>query len=184
MRFLSIAIAIFLFMSFIAACSNSQENSTVNETHADPAVAEEKKTEEKPVKEKPKNSEEKSNSPGKTFLTKDEFNKMFNLDPEEKQYENGKFQLKDGSIIYADDLVYGESELFLYATATFYQGKLVHLQVETNKPAEEVFKGLGITPTKDVIVETKDWGDIIVHDITFDKTFEDSNITVFPNEWD
>jgi hypothetical protein len=134
MRFLSIALSIFLFMALIAACSNSQENSKVNETQAKPAVAEEKKTEEKPIKENPKNSEEKSNSTGKTFLSKDEFNKMFKLDPEEKQYENGKFQLKDGSIIYADDLMYGESELFSYASAIFYKGKLAHLQIETDKP--------------------------------------------------
>jgi hypothetical protein len=125
-----------------------------------------------------------STVPSKTFLTKDEFNKMFKLDPEEKQYPNGKFQLKDGSIVNADYLMYGENDLFSYAMTIFYQGKLVHLQVETNKPVEEVFKGLGITPTKDVIVETKDWGDVLIHDITFDKTFEDSNIAVFPNEWD
>jgi len=33
---------------------------------------------------------------------KDEFNKMFKLDSEEKQYSNGKFQLKGGSIVDAD----------------------------------------------------------------------------------
>jgi len=109
---------------------------------------------------------------------------MFKLDSEEKQYPNGKFQLKGGSIVNADFLMYGENDLFDYASAIFYQGKLVHLQVETNKPAEEVFEGLGITPTKDVTVETKDWGETLVHDITFDKTFNDSNIAVFPNEWD
>lgn len=120
----------------------------------------------------------------KTFLTRDEFNKRFKLDSSEKQYENGKFQLKDGSTINADYLTYGESELFTYATATFYQGKLVHLQVETDKSLEEILKGLGITTTKDTKVETQNWGDTFVHDITFDTTFLDSNIAVFPNEWD
>jgi phage terminase small subunit len=129
-----------------------------------------------------KDTEQQTNN--KTFLTKDEFNKQFKLDSSEKQYENGKFQLKDGSTINADYLTYGESELFTYAIATFYQGKLVHLQVETDKSLEEIFKGLGITPTKDIKVETQNWGDTFVHDITLDKTFDDSNIAVFPNEWD
>lgn|GEM_PF-4411782 len=117
-------------------------------------------------------------------MTKDEFNKRFKLDPYEKQYENGKFQLKDGSTVNADYLTYSESELFTYATAIFYQGKLVHLQVETDKSLEEILKGTEITTTKDTKVETQSWGDTFVHDITLDKIFDDSNIDVLPSEWD
>ncbi|KFZ32287.1 hypothetical protein JS44_12515 [Anoxybacillus flavithermus] len=60
---------------------------------------------------------------------------------------------------------------------------MVDIQIDTDKPIEEVFKGLGITATKDIIVETKNWGDTFVHEITFDKKFLDSNIAVYPNEW-
>jgi urease accessory protein UreE len=149
-------------------------------------VQEEKKagdTQEKQQNERQqtkKDTEQQSTT--KTFLTKDEFNKRFKLDSNEKQYENGKLQLKDGSIINADYLVYGESDIFSSASAIFYQGKLVHLQVETDKSLEEILKGLGITTTKDTKVETQNWGDTFVHDITFDKTFDESNIAAFPNE--
>jgi hypothetical protein len=164
-----------------------------NEQQAQPAskpkdVQEEKKTEDTQEKQQNKQQQTKKDTEqqttNKTFLTKDKFNKLFKLDPNEKQYENGMFQLKDGSTINADYLTYGESELFTYATATFYQGKLVHLQVETDKSLEEILKGLGITTTKDIKVETQNWGDTFVHDITLDKTFDDSNIAVFPNEQD
>jgi hypothetical protein len=149
-------------------------------------VQEEKKagdTQEKQQNERQqtkKDTEQQSTT--KTFLTKDEFNKRFKLDSNEKQYENGKLQLKDDSIINADYLVYGESDIFSSASAIFYQGKLVHLQVETDKSLEEILKGLGITTTKDTKVETQNWGDTFVHDITFDKTFDESNIAAFPNE--
>ena len=162
-----------------------------DEQQAQPAskpLQEEKKagnTQEKQQNEQQQTKKDtEQQPPTKTFLTKDEFNKRFKLDPNEKQYENGKFQLKDGSIINADYLVYGESNIFSSASTIFFQGKLVHLQVETDKSLEEILKGLGITTTKDTKVETKDWEDTFVHEITFDTTFLDSNIAVFPNEWD
>ncbi|GAJ41687.1 hypothetical protein GCA01S_087_00090 [Parageobacillus caldoxylosilyticus NBRC 107762] len=59
---------------------------------------------------------------------------------------------------------------------------MVHLQVETDKSLEEILQVLEITPTKDIKVETQNWGDTFVHDMTFNKTFDDSNLTVLPNE--
>jgi hypothetical protein len=159
----------------------SKPKTTQEEKKEGDTQEKEQETTDKQQQTKKNTEQQISNEP---FLTTDEFNKRFKLDPNEKQYENGKFQLKNGSTINADYLTYGESELFTYATATFYQGKLVHLQVETDKSLEEIFKGLGITPTKDIKVETQNWGDTFVHDITLDKTFDDSNIAVFPNEWD
>lgn len=178
--------AILVILFIIGSVTGNSDN----EQQAQPAskpVQEEKKagdTQEKtPDKQQQTKKDTEQQSTTKTFLTKDEFNKRFKLDPNEKQYENGKFQLKDGSTINADYLTYSESELFTYATAIFYQGKLVHLQVETNKSLEEILKGLGITTTKDTKVETQNWGDTFVHEITFDKKFLDSNIAVYPNEW-
>ncbi|MGZ0084601.1 hypothetical protein ACWNXI_03200 [Caldibacillus thermoamylovorans] len=171
------AIIVVLFVIGSVAGNDEQEA----KPQAKPAVAEKKAEEKTADKEKQANTEQQTTN--KTFLTKDEFNKMFKLDPNEKQYENGKFQLKDGSIINADYLVYGESNIFSSASAIFYQGKLVHLQVETDKSLEEILKGLGITTTKDTKVETQNWGDTFVHDITFDKKFDISNIDVLPSEW-
>ncbi|GGJ73211.1 urease accessory protein UreE [Anoxybacillus voinovskiensis] len=147
-------------------------------------IQEEKKEEDaqKKYQNEQQQAKKEDQSTSKTFLTKDEFNKRFKLDSSEKQYDNGKFQLKDGSTINADYLTYGKSELFTYAVAIFYQGRLVHLQVETDKLLEEILKGLGVTATKDTKVETQNWGNTFIHDITFDKIFDESNIAVFPNE--
>ncbi|OQO98785.1 hypothetical protein BSK33_16335, partial [Geobacillus sp. 44B] len=55
------------------------------------------------------------------------------------------------------------------------------LQVLEITPTKDI-KVLEITPTKDIKVETQNWGDTFVHDMTFNKTFDDSNLTVLPNE--
>jgi hypothetical protein len=181
--------AILVVLFIIGSMTGNSDDEQQAQSASKPKVVQEEKkegdTQEKQQKTPDKQQQTKKETEQQTnnqSLTKDEFNKRFKLDPNEKQYENGKFQLKDGSTVNADYLTYGQSELFTYATATFYQGKLVHLQVETDKSLEEILKGLGITATKDTKVETKNWGDTFVHDITLDKTFDDSNIAVFPNE--
>jgi hypothetical protein len=52
---------------------------------------------------------------------------------------NSKFQLKDGSIIDADYLMYGESKLFSYSTATFIKENWFIFQIETDKPVERSY---------------------------------------------
>ncbi|WHY64698.1 hypothetical protein [Neobacillus sp. SuZ13] len=113
----------------------------------------------------------------KTFITKDEFNKMFKIDTEEEQFNNGKFQLKDNSIVKADYLSYGENDLFDYALAVFYNGKLASIQIETSKSQEELEKAFGIKFGDKI--EPYKFG----YEITFDKMFHESNISIYPNEW-
>ncbi|WP_432199222.1 hypothetical protein [Anoxybacillus gonensis] len=178
--------AILVVLFIIGSVTGNNDDEQQAQPASKPVQEEKGDTQEKQQETTDKQQQTKKDTeqqpPTKTFLTKDEFNKRFKLDPNEKQYENGKFQLKDGSIINADYLVYGESNIFSSASTIFYQGKLVHLQVETDKSLEEILKGLGITTTKDTKVETQNWGDTFVHDITLDKTFDESNIAVFPNE--
>jgi urease accessory protein UreE len=182
--FWAILVVLFIIGSVTGNSDDGQQAQPASKpkvTQEEKGDTQEKQQETTDKQQQPKKDTEQQTT-NKTFLTKDEFNKRFKLDSSEKQYENGKFQLKDGSIINADYLVYGESDIFSSASAIFYQGKLVHLQVETDKSLEEILKGLGITTTKDTKVETQNWGDIFVHDITFDKTFDESNIAAFPNE--
>lgn len=114
-------------------------------------------------------------------LTVDEFNKKFDQDPEEEQFPNGKYQLKDGSIVKADSYSYRESTIFDYATVTFFKGKIAHLQMDTKSSIESIEKGLGIS-LKDARIEKYKYGN--GYEVIFDETFSDENIARFPNEWD
>lgn len=114
-----------------------------------------------------------------TTITKEEFNAKFQLDPDEKQYENGVFEFKDGTKVNADYLVYGRSDLFDFAMVTFYNGELVDVQFETSKTPDELEEGLGMT-FENAQVEVFPIG----VEVTFNPTFHDNNIAVFPNEWD
>lgn len=147
---------------------------------------------EEPVKEEESDEEESSvvepskeeetqpvDVPLKTTITVDEFNAKFKLDEEEEQYPNGKFQLKDGTIVNADSYNYGESDLFDYAMAIFFEGKLAHLQLETKERVGYISKGLGVD-LSNARLETNKIG----YEIIFNETFSDQNIAIFPNEWD
>ncbi|TFH62580.1 hypothetical protein [Peribacillus frigoritolerans] len=70
---------------------------------------------------------------------------MFKQIPEETQYPNGKFQLNDGSIVYADKLNYGENYVFDYASVIFFEGKIAHMQVDTDSSIEDIDMGLGVS---------------------------------------
>lgn len=119
-------------------------------------------------------------APSKTSLTKNEFNKMFKQDTEEKQYPNGKFQLKNGSIVHADYLMYGDSDVFEDATVIFYKNELAKIQFTSKTTLEEAIEKLGLPVTNDSIIEQNKWG---VCEIVINQDFHDGNIAVFPNEW-
>lgn len=111
-----------------------------------------------------------------------EFDSKFTKDPEEKQYENGKYQLADGTILNANKFVYSDDEWFDYMTAIYYEGKLSHLQVESTKQSEEVVQGIGLS--KENYNEIKPSKFEGVFEVIIDERFVDENIAVLPNEWD
>ena len=61
------------------------------------------------------------------------------------QYPNGKFELKDGTVINADDYCYLGGETFDYASAIFLDGEIAHLQLDLKEGAtkEAVLSELG-----------------------------------------
>lgn len=54
-----------------------------------------------------------------TYISQEEFDGKFTQDPEEKQYYDGKFQLRNGSLVQADFLLYIDDTTFDYASAIF-----------------------------------------------------------------
>lgn len=150
-----------------------QERPKVEEPTETMSVA----SEEKEPAEEPKEPE---TTKLKTYITEKEFNKKFKFDSEEKQYKNGKFKLIDGTIVHADDYSYGECDLFDFAMATFYKGKLAHIQMDTTKSISEIESALGVQIKGNATVDPTIGG----YEIIFNDTFADENIQVFPNEWD
>jgi hypothetical protein len=118
--------------------------------------------------------------PEKSFISLEEFNQLFEQDTKEEQWIDGKFQLVDDSIVYADYLSYGKSDLFDYATTIFYGGKLAYIQLETNSTLEEVLSSLRITLDQNAAIEPNPNG----FEITFDEKFHEKNISIYPNEWE
>lgn len=114
----------------------------------------------------------------KSEITLEEFDEKFVKDAEEEQYPNGKFQLKDGTIAQADYFNYGENELFYYASAIFFDGKLAKIQLETEATQQEVEESLGVKFGDKVLVEENRIG----YEITFNETFHESNIKIYPFE--
>ncbi|MFD5853892.1 hypothetical protein ACFWGC_27640 [Cytobacillus pseudoceanisediminis] len=178
-----------LSVILLAACGEEESSETKESTKSTKSTAGEHIVEEKEQDteetvsivqdtEKSKEESKSTNVPLKTTITVEEFNSKFKLDDEEVQYPNGKFELKDGSIINADSYSYGESDLFDYALGTFYEGKAAHLQIETQKTAEEFANALGVTLDNTKVVPNKFGFEII-----FDPKFSDENISVFPSEW-
>ncbi|MCM3730086.1 hypothetical protein M3196_00180 [Fictibacillus nanhaiensis] len=171
-------LVLILTLLLIPACSSEGDTSSDNQEEIKPVVKDEADSTED-VKEEEKEKTETSVPPVKAEITKDEFNQKFKFEVEEEQYENGKFELADGSTINADYFSYGENELFVYALAIFHEGKLSDIQFETEKSQEEVAEALGIS-FENATVEENNYG----FEVNFDETFNESNISVYPNEWD
>jgi hypothetical protein len=106
---------------------------------------------------------------------------MFKQIPEETQYPNGKFQLKDGSIVYADKLNFGKNYVFDYASVIFFEGKIAHMQVDTDSSIEDIDMGLGVS-FENYTVEPYKFGS--GYEVIFNDTFADDNLAVLPNEWE
>ncbi|KMY49637.1 hypothetical protein [Peribacillus loiseleuriae] len=117
----------------------------------------------------------------KEYLIFDECNAMFKQDPEETQYPNGKYQLKGGAMVNAASFNYEASDVFDYATVIFYEGKLAHLQLDTESSVEDIEKRLSIS-FHTAIVEPYKFGS--GYEVIFNETFADENIAILPNERD
>lgn len=118
-----------------------------------------------------------------TPLTLEDFNNLYELDTEYSEpYIDGKFELKDGSIVYADWYFYLEGETFDYATGTFIDSQLVQAQLELKDGVtkEEVLSELGLS--KEVDYELNESTNIV--DVVIDERFYDASINRLPNEWD
>lgn len=118
-----------------------------------------------------------------TPLTLDDFNNRYELDTEYSEpVIGGKFELNDGSIVYADWYFYLEGETFDYATGTFIDGKLVQAQLELKDRVtkEDVLSELGLS--NEVKYELNEQTNIV--DVVIEEHFDDANISRLPNEWD
>jgi hypothetical protein len=176
-KWLGTLVLIFTLL-LISACSSEGNSSLDNQDEIKPVEKDKTDSPEEPKEEI--KDEEPTVTPVKTEITKDEFNKKFKLDPEEEQqYENGKFELADGSTVNADYLFYVGGETFTYAMTIFFEGKLADIQFETDKSQDEVAEALGIS-FENATVEENNYG----FEVNFNDMFHDSNISVYPNEWD
>jgi hypothetical protein len=116
----------------------------------------------------------------KVALTTEEFNSMFEKKADETQYKDGKFELMDGTIVEADFYSYGVSALFEYATAVFYKEELASLQLITTVGIKQIEDKLGMKFDEIALVEPTENG----YRIIFDSMFHDTNISVYPYEWE
>jgi hypothetical protein len=116
----------------------------------------------------------------KLFISTNEFNSKFKKDPDETQFKEGKFELMDGSIVYADHFSYKKSVMFDYATAIFFEDELASLQLETTLSIKEIESMLGMKFEGIAIAEPNRVG----YQITFHSMFHESNISVYPYEWE
>lgn len=173
-----IYIYILSFM-ILAACSDGAGSSTNEEepvkTVPTEAVVAEPSQEE--TKVEPKVVELKP-------LTLEDFNNRYELDTEYSEpFIDGKFELIDGSIVYADWYFYLEGETFEYATGTFIDGQLVDAQLELKEGVskEDVLTELGLT-NEEVSYEFNEMTNVV--DVIIDERFGDDNIRRLPNEWE
>jgi hypothetical protein len=171
---------IFLLISFIfllvVGCSNETEH-TANDN------SEQAENTLEPVEESTDHDHQEvadTHMEARYFIGLEDFNQLFEQDSQEEQFIDGKFQLADGTIVYADYFSYGKSELFDYATAIFYGGKLAYIQVETTSTPEEFLSALRITSDQNAAIDPNSNG----FEITFDDMFHEKNISVYPFEWE
>jgi hypothetical protein len=116
----------------------------------------------------------------KIALTTEEFNSMFKKKSDETQYKDGKFELMDGTLVKADFYSYGVSALFEYATAVFYKEELASLQLITTVGINQIEEALSMNFEEIALVEPTENG----YRIIFDSMFHDTNISVYPYEWE
>lgn len=162
---------IFLIFLPLVGCSNESEHDASDNVKQEIAVEEKAEPSEQEVID--------NNLPERAFITLEEFDQLFEQDPEKEQWIDGKFQLADGSIVYADYLSYGKSDLFDSATTIFYGGKLAYIQLESKFPPEVILSSLSITQDQNAAMEPNPNG----FEITFDDKFHHKNISIYPNEW-
>ncbi|KOR78794.1 hypothetical protein AM232_10195 [Bacillus sp. FJAT-21352] len=89
--------------------------------------------------------------------------------------------MKDGSIVNADKLNYGENDVFDYASVISYEGKIAQMQIDTESSIENIEKGLGVS-FENYTVEPNKFGS--GYEVIFNDTFADNNLAVLPNEWE
>jgi hypothetical protein len=170
---------VLMFLALVG-CSNASEQEATDSVNQEMEVEE---SASEPVEENAEPSEDEvveNKLPERSFITLEEFDQLFEKDPAEEQWIDGKFQLADDTIVYADYLSYGKSDLFDYATTIFYGGKLAYIQLETNFPPEVILSSLSITQDQNAAIEPNPNG----FEITFDDKFHEKNITTYPFEWE
>lgn len=152
--------SIFLLLLITAGCANEENTEEVMESEVSSTVT--------------------NTNVLKIALTTDEFNSMFKKKANETQYKDGKFELMDGTIVQADFYSYGVSALFEYATAVFYKEELASLQLVTTVGVNQIEEELGMNFEEVALVEPTENG----YRIIFDSMFHDTNISVYPYEWE
>lgn len=170
------------FTLAVTGCSSEESAETEPVTQPDVNITEEKQPEDSGTAKEvieDENTDEKESIP----ITKEEFDSKFKRDPDEPQYEGGKTELKDGTVLNVDEIVYSNDESFDYLIATFYEDKLVHLQVETSISTEESLSGIGLSENDYTRIKPSPHMTGIF-DVVIDERFADENIAVFPSEWD
>ncbi|WP_147370379.1 hypothetical protein [Lysinibacillus yapensis] len=180
----------------LAACSNDADSSTNQEVvETEPTEAEETTVETKPTETtepvvadpSKEETEEETQVEPKVIelkpLTLEDFNNRYELDTEfSEPFIDGKFELKDGTIVYADWYFYLEGETFEDASAAFIDGQLVDAQLTLKEGVtkEEVLTELGLS--EDVGYKVNEYTGVV--DLVIDKRFDDANIQRLPSEWD
>ncbi|MHC0038005.1 hypothetical protein [Pseudoneobacillus sp. C159] len=161
---------IFLIFLFVVGCSNETK-----QVATDSAIQERENEESTSETESVVQEVE-----DRYFISLEEFNQLFEQDSKEEQFIDGKFQMADGTIVYADYFRYGKSDLFDYATAIFYGGKLAHIELETTTTPEEFLSSLRITQDQNAAIDPSPNG----FKINFDDKFHEKNVSVYPTEWE
>ncbi|MGG3941515.1 hypothetical protein ABEV54_08770 [Peribacillus psychrosaccharolyticus] len=180
---LIVVLPLAISLAVLQGCGdNSREDGNKEEKTAVEKVSEPKvEIDEEEVEEPVKFELEEVSIAVKTNdnVTADDFNAMFTQESEEK-FPNGKYELKDGTIINADTFSYVSSDFFDYANVVFFDGKIAHMQIESKSSIEEIEQGIGVSFEGARIEEFK-FG--TGYEIIFNEKFADENIAVYPNEW-
>jgi hypothetical protein len=177
-------ISILISVMVLVACSDAEPSTNKEVTGNGPADTEPTEVSITEPSEETEVIEPETEVSELTPLTLEDFNNRYELDTEYNEpIIGGKFELKDGSIIYADWYFYLEGETFDYAIGTFMDGQLVQAQLELKDGVtkEDVLSELSLS--KEVDYELNDENTNIV-DVVIDERFDDANISRLPNEWD
>lgn len=176
-------IIILISSMMLVACSDAEPSNSKDTTENVTPVTESTEVETSESSEKTADSETTAAVSELTPLTLEDFNNRYELDTEYSEpVIGGKFELKDGSIVFADWYFYLVGETFNYATGTFIDGQLVKAQLELKDgiKKEAVLTELGLS--EEVVYDLNEKTNIV--DVVIDKRFNDKNISRLPNEWD